>query len=188
MADPYQADHVGEGLDELLSQFRFKPNVIGYLTGLLEPVQDLEDDAWDLRADRLLSTAIGAQLDVLGRLVGEGRGTFGDADYRKFIGARILVNLSSGTPDELLAILTIIAAPLSAGTVVEYSQVGYGPAYRMTVIRDAAMAADVAARVLSMMAAVNPAGVGATIVLITGTTFRFDTGPGFDQGRFGSLL
>ena len=39
-----------------------------------------------------------------------------------------------------------------------------------------------------MMAAVNPAGVGATIVLITGTTFRFDTGPGFDQGRFGSLL
>jgi len=191
MADPHQTDHEGEALGELLSQFQDQPNISGLVVGLMGEVQHLEDSCWDLRVDRLLAAAVGAQLDRFGDLVGEVRGSLTDADYRKFIAARILANLSGGNPDRLIQILRIIAAPFTAGTVVEYRQVGYGPEFSLTFTRDAHLTADIAARVAAEMDDVYPAGVGSKLVEGLGTgdgVFRFDSGPGWDKGKLAGLL
>jgi hypothetical protein len=189
MADPYQPDHAGEAEGELLVQFRSKPSIVGFIRGLVAPIQTLEDDAWDLRADRLLTTAAGVQLDVLGRLVGEVRGGLSDADYRKFIGARILINTSGGNPDRQIEVFRIIAGPKTAGTAVWYQLMGNGLCFRLTIIRDAPLTAALAARVNASMAEICPSGVGSTLVEGSPTAFRFDLGgPGFDLGTLAHIL
>lgn len=189
MATPTQPDHVGEALEEeLLVQFRNKTNWTGFLTGLLDPVQDLEDDVLLLRTERLLSTAVGEQLAQYGRLVGEDQGALTEAEWRRFIAARILSNLCEGTPDELITILRIIAAPLTAGTDVIY-QLLPPACYELTVLRDAPMGAALAVRVAEQMLALTPAGVGSQVVEADGASpFRFDSGPGFDVGKLARIL
>ena len=97
-------DHVSEGLDFLLEQFKTKPRVEAFLSVLLDQVQDLENVLWDLYTKRTLDDSEGVQLDGLGDIVGEERANRTDAVYRRFIRVRILVNHSNGQPEELYAI------------------------------------------------------------------------------------
>ena len=192
MAHPYQADHEGVALTELLSQFNSdaKPNINGLTVGLMGEVQVVEDNTLDLREDRLLSTAIGAQLDVFGRLVGEPRGDLTDDQYRRFIQARIMANLAEGTPDELLAIWTIIAGPKTTGTTADYTRMGVA-AYMLNIVRDGLLTAAEIAKIQDFFDDISPAGVGYGLVVGNGTgdgPFRFDSGPGFDTGKLALLL
>ena len=189
MADPYQSSHLTEAVDELLSQFRQRANILGYVTGLMVPMQALEDNALLLRTERLLSTAVGAQLDRYGDLVGEPRGSLADADYRRFVQARILANLNGGNGDRMIEVFRLIAGPKTTGTAVAYAQVGVGPAYSLTILRDAPLATDVASRVADTMDAIRPAGVGHRLVEADGAlAFQFDVGPGFDLGELSALI
>jgi len=188
MATPYQPDHETEGLDELLVQLQNRDNIEGLIVGLIVPIQALEDDYLDLRTDQLLSASVGTQLDRWGRLVGEIRGTLADDDYRRFITARILANLSGGNADRLLEVLRLVAAPFTAGEVCVYRQLG-GPAYLIAIYRDVALSATMAARVADILDDIRPAGVGAAIVESVAPAWRFDTaGHGFDLGLLGRLL
>ena len=78
-------DHCADGLELLLSQFQNKPRLAGVLCALLESVQEAEDAAWQLLTERDLDSAVGAQLDQLGRLVGEERQGRTDDQYRPFV-------------------------------------------------------------------------------------------------------
>jgi hypothetical protein len=51
-----------------------------------------------------VTEAVGAQLDILGKIVGESRGTQTDDEYRLAIAVRILINRSNGTLPEVLLI------------------------------------------------------------------------------------
>ncbi len=189
MADPHQTDHVGEALEELLGQFGDKASIVGFVSGLAAVVQDQEDDAWDLRADRLLSTAIGAQLDVYGRLVGEERGSLTDAEYRRFIEARLLANMSEGSPDELIDVFRIIAGPASvtAADPLVYCRLGIA-GFTLTILRDTPLSAGERARVWAFMDDICPAGVGCTLIEGTATPFRYDIGPGYDLGEYARVI
>jgi hypothetical protein len=188
MTTPYQPDHASEATGELLSQF-LQPSAVGFVTGLMDPVQGLEDDLRDLRADRLLSTAIGVQLDRFGDLVGEIRGALTDDEYRQFIASRIRSNLCGGSPDELITIFSSMAGPALPGTVVVYNRIGWGPAYSLTISRATALSGEAANRVRSQMADVNPAGVGQQLLVSVGAApFRFNSGPGFGTGRLVGAL
>lgn len=86
-----------QGLSNLIHQWQNKPIVVGLLTSYLENMQSFIDTCEQLLDERSLTTAIGAQLDVLGLLLGEVRGSLSDTEYRALLTTRIQLNASTGT-------------------------------------------------------------------------------------------
>lgn len=100
-----QADHESDGLSNLLDQYIDKPRMRSFLASLLENIDELEQASIDVYAGMSPYTAIGNQLDILGKIAGQNRGELTDDQYRLFILARILVNRSNGTIPELIEII-----------------------------------------------------------------------------------
>ena len=98
--------HVNKGLSRIIAQWQEKPVVRAIIEAILVQCQELEDVFQALIASRLLSSATGHALDMLGGLVGEPRKNHtDDTIYRNWIYARILVNVSYGDFDQLLRII-----------------------------------------------------------------------------------
>jgi hypothetical protein len=102
------------------------PNFIAWVTALLQKLTDLSDVAQLIPDAYDLDDAIGAQLDVLGLLVGVSRllpftptgglsGLLDDDDYRTLLRARIAFNSWNGQVDALQPIWQSIFA---GGTIV----------------------------------------------------------------------
>lgn len=91
-----------------------KTNVKAIAGVYLDIFQDIETAIYAVYLSRQLDKATGAQLDILGALVGQARGNFSDADYKPLIRARILVNRSDGTSRAI----TDIAAAMIRGSNV----------------------------------------------------------------------
>lgn len=100
----YDPEHVTRGVERLIERYR-RPRTSALLESWLAEVQGVEDALWQLLVDRSLESAEGAQLDVLGRIVGEPRRGRDDATYRVWIEARNLVSRSSGTTTQMLALV-----------------------------------------------------------------------------------
>lgn len=97
--------HVAEGLSELARQFASKPRVEALLRSLLLRVQEVEGDTWELYALAIADSS-DAALDQLGRVLGQARPAgLADAAYRSVLRAVVLTLHSSGTGDELLAVM-----------------------------------------------------------------------------------
>ena len=106
-------DHVAEGLALLITQYKGKTNMEGFLAPYLTQVQELEDMFFDLLGILIdMDSQVGEQLNILGRIVGQDREGRTDAVYLQWIRARILVNRSSGLPDEILRILALVVPGL----------------------------------------------------------------------------
>lgn len=113
--------HLAEGRALLLSLFRDKRNVEAILGAWLEQVQQLDDVFYALLVERWLQNAVGAQLDVLGRIVGQPRGPRNDATYRLWVAARAMVNRSSGLTEEIIAIVKkLVGADVGVALIEEY--------------------------------------------------------------------
>ena len=70
MADPVLfTKHVAQGLGRLLRQFQGQPNIEGQLQSFLVQVQELESMFIALVFERYVDSAVGAQLDGIGRVV-----------------------------------------------------------------------------------------------------------------------
>lgn len=76
-----------------------------WLATYIQQIQELEQFFFQLINDRTLDTAVGAQLNGIGSIVGENRNGRGDTDYRRAVRAKILINKSSGTLEQLVAIV-----------------------------------------------------------------------------------
>jgi hypothetical protein len=98
-------DHVDAALARTPQQFKGKDNFEDLLTAGATEAQNVEDAFWDLFTLRFLDTAEGAQLDILGAIVGQDRGGLDDDDYLVYIRARILANNSEGIADTLIAVV-----------------------------------------------------------------------------------
>lgn len=106
MALVRKSTHVEDALARLAQQLKGKPGVEGLLSAFVQQVQELEDAVFSILDTSGIETAYGAQLDRLGAIVGQPRGGDNDTDYRAAIKTRILINGSSGTIEELIAITT----------------------------------------------------------------------------------
>ena len=91
-----------------------KANIKAITTVYLQVFQDIEAAVYATYQSRLLDKATGAQLDLLGKIVGQLRGNFSDTDYKPLIRARILVNRSDGTSR---AMTEIVAAMIRGSSV-----------------------------------------------------------------------
>jgi hypothetical protein len=96
-------NHVEQALARLITQFRDSGNIRALITAFVTPIQELEDATATLNTDRLLATALGIQLDLIGTIVGLAR-TAGDSDdtYRMKLYAQIKVNTSEGQPEQVI--------------------------------------------------------------------------------------
>lgn len=117
----YIDDHKATAISQLLQEFQQSEKLKGLLCAFAETVQTSEDLMNPLVLSRDLDVAIGDVLDSLGDAVGEPRQGRGDGVYRLFVRAKILVNKSSGTIPEIIAIVRQMAGdPLIDVQIDEY--------------------------------------------------------------------
>lgn len=83
-------------------------NITKLVSSLIGPGQSIEDALQQLFSQRSVTTAIGEQLNVLGRLVGQPRNGMSDTDFRRLIRARISVNRSKGTITDVLVVAELV--------------------------------------------------------------------------------
>ena len=108
MSISLKTDHTAEAIARLLQQFQGKPYIEGLVTSLTDRVQELENVMFEIVDGFLLDTAVGEQLDVLGRIVNQPRGGRDDDTYRLWLRARILVNRGSGLPEEFITLAVLV--------------------------------------------------------------------------------
>lgn len=92
-------------VSRVISQYQSDPRFMAIMRGLGDEVQKAEDGLWGIVTQLDYTQAAGIWLDWIGRIIGEARGGADDTDYRRFIGARILANRSSGTIEDVLGVL-----------------------------------------------------------------------------------
>ena len=150
-------DHPDRAVANALAQDRSSqdsPRYVSLLEAMGEGVQLQEEQFFDLLVGRGLNLATGVSLEQWGAIVGEQRGGLNDEDYRRFIKARILANISEGTPDELLTVFALVTSP---------SQVRYfihPPAgFRLQTIRNELLSDALVRRIVRLMVSIKPAGV-----------------------------
>jgi hypothetical protein len=105
-----QTDQQAQARALLLAQFQDKSNLTALLDSWTAQIQELEAVFFDLLEDRTIDNAVGEQLDVLGRIVGEPRSGKDDDDYRLWIKGRISANTSSGTPEDILNLIDLLVS------------------------------------------------------------------------------
>lgn len=101
---PVTRNQIQLALGRQLTQFRESENFNKLITLFMQEIQDLEEVNFDLLDDRSIFTAVGAQLDILGLIVGETRQGRGDDEYRAALLLRISINIADGTPNTILDI------------------------------------------------------------------------------------
>ena len=102
-----ESDHAGKMLARLGEEFR-KPRIQAILSAEAAQYQAIEDAYWQLLTEFGVDTATGHALDVLGRIVGEPRQGALDADYRLRVRARIRVNRSDGTIEDIIEVVRLL--------------------------------------------------------------------------------
>jgi len=85
-----------------------RPNIKGLLNAIIEPLQDIENNLFELYKNRSLTNASGYYLDGIGAIIGEPRDYRNDTDYKLAILVRIISNNGGGTAEEILVILSSI--------------------------------------------------------------------------------
>lgn len=162
-------------------------NIEKLLACVIAPDQDIENALQQLKAYRFVDTAEGAQLDIIGRIVGQEREGLGDDDYRRYIRARIAANNSDGTTEDLITVGFLVVYSENATFTVTQE----GPATARFRVGGLAVTADLATILFKFIGAAKSAGV--RIVLewsssAPGDTFTLDAGPGLDVGHLADSL
>ena len=148
MAEIQPKDLVEEGLGYLIDFWKDKPVYRGILESYLREAQNIEDVVFRLLRERSISTAIGAQLDVVGNNEGEDRQGKLDAPYRDAILRRIAINSSDGTIPVVLDILSSISGSPVPNIFEHYpasfhAYIDRGPSHALAVILNQSAAAGV---------------------------------------------
>ena len=148
-------DHAAAAAARLPSQHSGKVKLPALVSSLAGPAQGVEDALWALLIERSVDTAVGAQLDRLGAIVGEPRNGLVDAHYRRHVRARIAANRSRGCLADILNVADLVVYDDGARYVY---QPQYPAAYALQVA-DVAIDATVAGFVARFLHAATSAGV-----------------------------
>jgi hypothetical protein len=83
-------------------------NIKKLLRSLAGSAQDVENALQQFYTGFSIDAAVGAQLNILGKIVGQDRNGMDDDHYRRAIRARISVNRSKGTIRDILRVADLI--------------------------------------------------------------------------------
>lgn len=181
----YEADQTSRLISLLRSQDQNKPRILALAKGIGSGLQLFEDVNFDLLESMVFESATGAMLEMWGGLVGEERGALGDADYRRFIMARIMVNRCRCTPDELIQICALITNGKTRLLMVDGLEV---PFYILQSLTPEFPQPPLRRRIGRTLDAVRPAAVAAHVLIGTPSSALFGTGPGWGVGTWGRVI
>ncbi|MFB6373819.1 MAG: hypothetical protein ABEN55_12095, partial [Bradymonadaceae bacterium] len=179
----YIPNHPAIAKEEFPSPFRDAETARELLAAMAEGVQVLEDDAFDALISSALSEAQGEILEQWGKIVGERRRDLETDDtYRQIIRARIQVQSSEGTSDDLIGVYQTATAP----SKVRMWQLHPASAH-LTAYKKSLMSKPRRRRVRRIMEDATPAGVE---VALTETHWSVlnDEGGTLQPGGFGRVL
>lgn len=100
--------HADDAVAEVIGQYQGRPRFEAVLRALVRQFQDIEDAVWDVYFQTVIDNASDAELDLIGRVVGQKRNGSPDPDYRVFLKARIKTNRSDGKAATLISIATLL--------------------------------------------------------------------------------
>lgn len=83
-------------------------NITKFLRAVLVQCQNFEDTVLALLLQRVIDNAVGAQLDLLGKLAGQARNGLEDVDYRRYIRARVAAHNSDGLISDVIKVVRLI--------------------------------------------------------------------------------
>jgi len=176
-------NHAAAALARLPEYLKDKPKLAALLATYTAQCDSLEATFQQLLLQRSADTAVGYQLDRLGVIVGQDRGGLGDADYRRYLRARIATNRSRGTVEDILK----IAALVINDVVASYEIRNTGTAAYVLRVVGIALTTGVAAIALAFLQAATAGGVRVILEApldAPASLFTYDTGPGWDVGHF----
>ena len=100
-------DHAGR-VSRLIEQFKNKPDLEALIRSYLLQLQDVEDALFEIILERNLDVAVGVQLEAIGGIVQQPRTTSDDERFRTAIRARIAINLSNATPEDVIKVASLL--------------------------------------------------------------------------------
>lgn len=181
MAPTKQTDHASKARGNLIEQFKSCENIEALLDVFSAQVQDLEDVLFELIDNRFLDDAVGEQLDGLGRIVNLQRNNLDDDTYRTQLKAQIATNASSGTVEDVVAVVSLILGENYTVTVDEFfgTPVDCEGGTASFSLRINEVFAGDGNDVAAVVADVKAAGVRATVEwYLEINSFQFSTGSG----------
>jgi len=136
-----EVDYLSQGRGRVTEQFKNKPVFDAYLKLIMDSLNELQGVYKDLMQLRSIDTAVGAQLDLIGDIVGQPRtlvnydSTIGglfrsvnqeegaaaevdDETYRFLIKARIIANTTRATPEAIISGINFVTGNANT-TLVE---------------------------------------------------------------------
>lgn len=111
-------DEHRERVSRLVDYFRGQPILEALCQSWLDQIQEIEDALFEILLERNLDDAEGVQLETIGKIVGQ-TPLEQTQDLRTAIRARLLINRSSGTPEELILLLRLLLADEEEFALVE---------------------------------------------------------------------
>ena len=145
-----------------------------------EQIQDLENMFFELFEQRWLDTATGKQLDNLGKILDEARNGQNDTDYRATLQAKVRLNSTNGTVEDIIQTLIDIGA-----ATVDLTQ--FFPAAFLADIGEIDVNEDFVRNKIDLS---KGGGIkGGVLYGPAVDAKRFDTAArGFDDGKFGNVI
>lgn len=155
-------NHVEAGLSRLLQRNKESYNINSLLSALIEPIQEIENQIYDLYTERSLDTSIGKQLDGIGKIVGLDRDGRDDIDYRSALIIQIQINKAGGEPESIITAIR----QLFKTEIITFKEI-YPANYEVYIASD-----TIVENAKALITSISPAGVG-NIVLLQGTGAPF---------------
>ena len=146
-------DHEGRVV-RFIEQFRNRPDLEALARSYLRQIQAIEDAAFEVILERDLDAAVGVQLTTIGNIVGQARTSADDGRFRTAIRARIAINLSHSTAEDVMRVLNLILQEFAEAYRVRDEP----PAQFRITIDDPLQSAD-ADLVHQLLDLADPAGV-----------------------------
>lgn len=100
-------DHEGR-VSRFIEQWQNKADLEALARSYLKQIQDLEDALFEIILERDLDNALGVQLTVIGDIVQQPRTTSDDTRFRTMIRARIAINLSDATGEDVIGVARLL--------------------------------------------------------------------------------
>jgi hypothetical protein len=116
-------DHVRTALFNLNAPFIGKPRIASIVWAFVSEIKELENAIQSVINLRQLDNAGLEQLKVLGKIVGEPYASQDVEVYRAYVKARILVNRSGGTINDLLRVIQLLSTAIPSWWTENTNQV-----------------------------------------------------------------
>ena len=120
------------------------------LKNLVDPIQELENEFFELYGLKSISDGIGYQLDVIGKILGVDRLGRTDDNYRIILYIQTLINNSGGEPESIINIIKLLIEPDN----INYTEI-YPANYQIHIQTDKFIN-----NLTSFIQSISPAGVG----------------------------